>query len=201
MTAPAPPSSATGSSTRSTTRSTPTTGTVKLRAIFDNAEQILFPNQFVNIQLLVDTLHDSDIVPAAAIQRGAPGTFVYLVKPDETVAVRPVKLGPSDGQRVAVLDGLQPGEQVVVDGADRLRDGAKVTVARRPADRQAPASRKPRPDRRGGAGIGAAATRSANRAPAAGRTARAERPTHAAMTRLKQCSARAWRASPHHRLR
>jgi membrane fusion protein, multidrug efflux system len=68
-------------------------------------------------------------VPAAAIQRGAPGTFVYLAKPDHTVAVQKVKLGPGDGQHVAVLEGLQPGESVVVDGADRLKDGAKVTVA------------------------------------------------------------------------
>ncbi|MBV8336487.1 MAG: efflux RND transporter periplasmic adaptor subunit, partial [Alphaproteobacteria bacterium] len=106
-----------------------TTGTVKLRAMFNNENWILFPNQFVNIQLVVDRLHDVDIVPSAAIQRGAPGTFVYLVKPDHTVAVQKVKLGPGDGQHVAILDGLQPGESVVVDGADRLRDGAKVTIA------------------------------------------------------------------------
>src|SRR5271163_2556608 len=106
-----------------------TTGTVKLRAMFDNKQWILFPNQFVNVQLVVDTVHDVDIVPSAAIQRGAPGTFVYLVKPDHTVAVQKVKLGPGDGQHVAVVDGLQPGESVVVDGADRLRDGAKITLA------------------------------------------------------------------------
>ena len=106
-----------------------TTGTVKLRAIFDNEQEILFPNQFVNIQLLVDTLHDSDIVPRAAIQHGAPGAFVYVVKPDQTVAVQKVKVGPADGQNIAVLDGLQPGEKVVVDGTDRLREGAKVTMA------------------------------------------------------------------------
>ena len=106
-----------------------TTGTVKLRAIFDNEQEILFPNQFVNIQLLVDTLHDSDIVPRAAIQHGAPGAFVYVVKPDQTVAVQKVKVGPADGQNIAILDGLQPGEKVVVDGSDRLREGAKVMVA------------------------------------------------------------------------
>jgi membrane fusion protein, multidrug efflux system len=106
-----------------------TTGTVKLRAIFDNEQQILFPNQFVNVQLLVDTLHDADIVPSAAIQHGAPGAFVYVVKPGQTAAVQKVKLGPGDGQHIAVLDGLQPGEKVVVDGADRLREGAKVTLA------------------------------------------------------------------------
>src|SRR5271157_662831 len=75
-----------------------TTGTVKARAIFDNDQDTLFPNQFVNVQLLVDTMSDMDIVPSAAIQRGAPGTFVYLVKPDNTVAVEKVKLGPGDGQ-------------------------------------------------------------------------------------------------------
>jgi multidrug efflux system membrane fusion protein len=106
-----------------------TTGTVKLRAIFNNDQWILFPNQFVNVQLVVDTAHNVDIVPTAAIQRGAPGTFVYVVKPDKTVAVQKVKLGPTDGQRVAILSGLQPGESIVIDGADRLRDGAKITLA------------------------------------------------------------------------
>jgi multidrug efflux system membrane fusion protein len=107
----------------------PTTGTVKLRAIFDNEQETLFPNQFVNVKLLVNTLPDTDIVPNSAIQRGAPGTFVYLVKPDRTATVQKVKLGPSDGQRIAILSGLQPGDSVVIDGADRLRDGAKITVA------------------------------------------------------------------------
>ncbi|HEY1430810.1 MAG TPA: MdtA/MuxA family multidrug efflux RND transporter periplasmic adaptor subunit [Stellaceae bacterium] len=106
-----------------------TTGTVKLRAIFDNEQDNLFPNQFVNVKLLVDTLQNVEIVPSSAIQRGAPGTFVYLAKPDRTVAVQKVKLGPGDGQRIAILSGLQPGESIVVDGADRLRDGAKITVA------------------------------------------------------------------------
>ncbi|HYU14090.1 MAG TPA: efflux RND transporter periplasmic adaptor subunit, partial [Stellaceae bacterium] len=107
------------------------TGTVKLRAIFNNPEQILFPNQFVNIQLLVDTLQDATLIPNAAIQRGAPapGTFVYLVKPDQTVAAQPVTLGPGDDQRVTVTKGLEPGQLVVTDGADRLKDGAKVRLA------------------------------------------------------------------------
>jgi membrane fusion protein, multidrug efflux system len=105
-----------------------TTGTVKLRAIFDNEQEILFPNQFVNVKLLVDTLHDTDIVPVAAIQHGAAGAFVYVVKPDQTAAVHKVKLGPGDGQHIAVLDGLQPGEKVVVDGSDRLREGAKIAL-------------------------------------------------------------------------
>ncbi|HUC71262.1 MAG TPA: MdtA/MuxA family multidrug efflux RND transporter periplasmic adaptor subunit [Stellaceae bacterium] len=106
-----------------------TTGTVKLRAIFDNTDESLFPNQFVNIKLLVNTLQNVVLVPTAAIQRGAPGTFVYLVKPSNTVGVQTVKLGPGDGQRVAILSGLKSGEQVVDDGADRLKDGAKITVA------------------------------------------------------------------------
>ena len=106
----------------------PTTGTVKLRATFDNTEQILFPNQFVNIRLLVDTLHDASIVPLAAIQRGAPGTFVYLVKPDDTVAAQPVGLGPNDTQNVTITKGLTQGQAVVIDGADRLKDGAKVRL-------------------------------------------------------------------------
>ena len=106
-----------------------TTGTVKLRATFDNEQEILFPNQFVNIKLLVNTMHDTDIVPGSAIQRGAPGTFVYVVKPDRTVAVQKVKLGPTNGQQITILSGLRPGESVVIDGSDRLRDGAKVTVS------------------------------------------------------------------------
>jgi multidrug efflux system membrane fusion protein len=107
----------------------PTTGMVKLRATFDNADENLFPNQFVNIKLLVNTLHDTVLIPTAAIQRGAPGTFVYLVKPNRTVAVQTIKLGPGDGQHVAVLSGIEPGTQVVDDGADRLKDGAKISVA------------------------------------------------------------------------
>jgi len=137
-----------------------TTGTAKLRAIFDNDQEILFPNQFVNIQLLVNTLHDTDIVPRAAIQHGAPGAFVYVVKPDQTVAVQKVKVGPADGQNIAVLDGLQPGERVVVDGSDRLREGAKVTVAGSGGERQEPGEPKaaagpgapPQTDRQGQAG-------------------------------------------------
>lgn len=107
-----------------------TTGTVRLRAVFENADESLFPNQFVNVRLLVDTVKDATVVPIAAIQRGQPGTFVYLVKPDDTVTIRVVELGVSDGEKVAIAKGLQIGDQVVVDGVDRLRDGAKI---RRPA--------------------------------------------------------------------
>jgi len=116
-----------------------TTGTVKLRAEFDNKDTALFPNQFVNVQLLVDTLRDSAVVPTSAIQRGAPGTFVYVVNDDSTVAVRKVELGPVDGERVAVKDGLKTGERVVTDGADKLRDGIKVTLHEPGAAAPAPA--------------------------------------------------------------
>jgi multidrug efflux system membrane fusion protein len=105
-----------------------TTGTVKLRADFDNTDNALFPSQFVNARLLVDTLQNTVIVPTPAVQRGAPGTYVYVVNADNTVAVTPIKIGPADGDRTAVTSGLKAGQQVVIDGADRLRDKAKVTV-------------------------------------------------------------------------
>jgi multidrug efflux system membrane fusion protein len=105
-----------------------TTGTIKLRAQFANDDESLFPNQFVNIALLVDTLKGVTVIPAAGVQRGAPGTFVYLLSDDQTVTVRPVKLGVSSGDRVAVASGLSPGDRVVIDGADKLRNGAKVVV-------------------------------------------------------------------------
>jgi multidrug efflux system membrane fusion protein len=104
------------------------TGTVKLRAQFDNTDAALFPNQFVNVQLLLDTLHDATIVPTAAIQRGSAGTFVYLVKPDNTVTVRPVKQGAGEGENVSISSGLEPGDKVIIDGADKLREGAKIAL-------------------------------------------------------------------------
>jgi len=104
------------------------TGTVKLRAMFDNTDLKLFPNQFVNIRLLVDTLQNQTVVPVAAVQRGASGTYVFIVNPDKTVNQRSVKLGVQDGDKVAILDGLKPGDTVVVDGADRLRDGSEVLI-------------------------------------------------------------------------
>lgn len=116
-----------------------TTGTLKLRAEFANQDDSLFPNQFVNIRLLVDTLHEATVVPTSAIQRGAPGTFVYLVNADNTVAVKPVTLGPASGERIAIQAGLAPGDRVVVDGADRLRNGAKVV----PRNGDAPGGRGP----------------------------------------------------------
>jgi multidrug efflux system membrane fusion protein len=106
----------------------PTTGTVELRAMFDNSDQKLFPQQFVNIHLLVNTLSNQIIAPVAAIQRGTDGSFVYVVGKDRTVSVRNVTLGPTDNDKVAIASGLQPGDTVVVDGADRLKDGAKVSI-------------------------------------------------------------------------
>jgi multidrug efflux system membrane fusion protein len=109
-----------------------TTGTIKLRAQFDNTDSALFPNQFVNIQLLQDVLKDQIIIPNAAVRRGAPNgvatTFVYVVNADHTVSVRPVTLGVVDGENVAVTAGLKPGEIVVTEGGDRLRDGAPVQL-------------------------------------------------------------------------
>jgi multidrug efflux system membrane fusion protein len=105
------------------------TGTLKLRALFDNTDESLFPNQFVNIRLLVDTLHDVIVIPTAAIQRGAKGTYVYLVNADNsTVSMRPVTLGPTSGDNVAVDSGLAAGDRAVIDGADKLRDGAKIML-------------------------------------------------------------------------
>ncbi len=106
----------------------PTTGTIKLRAQFENEGRTLYPNQFVNIRLLLDTHKDATTMSTAGIQRGVPGTFVYLVNADSTVSVRPVKLGVTDGDRVEVLSGLVPGDRIVIDGADKLREGAKVVV-------------------------------------------------------------------------
>ncbi len=105
------------------------TGTVKLRAQFGNDDLALFPNQFVNVRLLVKTLHDVLTVPSAAVQRGAPGTYVYVVGEDNKVAVRKVTVGPTDVDTTAITDGLKVGDRIVVDGADRLRDGSAVMVA------------------------------------------------------------------------
>lgn len=105
-----------------------TTGTVKLRADFDNEDGALFPQQFVNVKLLVNTLHNQTIVPSAAIQRGASGAFVFVLNSDSTVSMRAVTLGAVDGDKQAIAKGLNVGETVVTDGADRLKDGADVEV-------------------------------------------------------------------------
>jgi multidrug efflux system membrane fusion protein len=114
----------------------PTTGTSRLKAVFPNNDGALFPNQFVNVRLWLDTRHGAIIVPAVAIQRGPTGTFVYVVQDDSTVAVRPVRIGLSEGNDVTIDDGLQPGENVVVDGAEKLTEGMKVTF-RQPGSNQA----------------------------------------------------------------
>ena len=121
-----------------------TTGTVKLKAQFANEDESLFPNQFVNIQLQVDVLKGATVIPTAAIQRGAPGTYVYAIKSDNTVAVEPVALGPAEAGKVAVQSGVAPGDRIVVDGADKLRDGAKITLPDGGADRQPAATDQPR---------------------------------------------------------
>ncbi len=109
-----------------------TTGTVKLRAQFANTDGLLFPNQFVNIQLIVNVLPNQLIIPNVAVHRGAPKgvltNFVYLINSDNTVSVRPVTLGTVDGDRVAVTDGIKVGDRVVTEGGDRLRDGAAVEL-------------------------------------------------------------------------
>jgi multidrug efflux system membrane fusion protein len=105
--------------------------------MFNNQDNLLFPNQFVNARLLVDTIHDAVIVPTSAVLNGSMGQFVYVVQDDSTVTVRPVKLGPVDGERTSIASGLQPGERVVIDGSDRLKEGAKITI---PADRPRGAS-------------------------------------------------------------
>ena len=107
----------------------PATGTIKLKAQFDNADERLFPNQFVNVRLLVETLPDATVIPSAAVQRGSQGAFVYVVGAEATAAVRPVSIGASGDERTQVTAGLVAGEQVVIDGVDRLRDGIKVKVA------------------------------------------------------------------------
>jgi multidrug efflux system membrane fusion protein len=116
----------------------PTTGSVKLRALFDNKDEKLFPAQFVNIRLLVDTLHNQTVVPVAAIQRGADGSFVFVVTPEKTVTQRNVTTGVQDGNNIQILSGIKPGDTVVIDGADRLRDGADVEIPNQTAKIAAP---------------------------------------------------------------
>src|ERR1700687_479045 len=105
-----------------------TTGTVKLKAEFPNQDGVLFPNQFVNVRMAVETRVDVTLVPTAAIQRGAPGTFVFLVRQDQTVSVTPVKVGATEGENTEIQSGVEPGNLVVVDGADKLREGSKIEM-------------------------------------------------------------------------
>ena len=128
------------------------TGTVKLKAIFPNQDTALFPNQFVNTRLLVDTEQNASLAPTAAIQRNAQGTFVYLIKPDNTAAMQPVTVGTTDGG-VAAVQGLQPGQVIAIAGFDKLQDGAKVSVSNASGGPNAPAN--------SGSGTGAATGSSA----------------------------------------
>jgi membrane fusion protein, multidrug efflux system len=108
-----------------------TTGTVRLKAQFPNDDNNLFPNQFVNVRMLIDIRRDVTTVPSAAIQRGTQGIYVYVVKDDRTVTLRLVKTGPSEGDMTTIESGVKSGELVVVDGTDRLREGAKVELPNR----------------------------------------------------------------------
>ena len=110
-----------------------TTGTVKLKAQFANDDSGLFPNQFVNARMLLDVKRDTVLIPSAAILRGTQGTFVYVVKDDKSVTVRPVKVGSTEGETAAIDSGVSAGEMVVIDGTDKLREGAKVEFSERSA--------------------------------------------------------------------
>jgi multidrug efflux system membrane fusion protein len=105
-----------------------TTGTIKLRALFKNADEKLFPNQFVNVNLKLATLREATVVPSAAIQRASFGTFVYVIKPDGKATIRKVTLGVSEGDRVAVTEGVKPGERIVLEGVDALQEGVQVEI-------------------------------------------------------------------------
>lgn len=115
------------------------TGTLKLRAQFDNADEALFPNQFVNIRLTVSSA-DAIVIPNAAVQFGSEGTYVYVIAADDTASLRSVRLGAAEGENVAVIDGLAAGERVVLEGIDNLREGAKVEVVAAPGQTPAPAA-------------------------------------------------------------
>jgi membrane fusion protein, multidrug efflux system len=124
---------------------TTSTGTVTLRASFPNQDERLFPNEFVNVQLLVDTLHQAVLVPTTAVLSGAPGNYVYLVNKDDTVSVHKITLGPSDGKNTMIASGLEVGDTVVTDGTDRLSDGAKIRVAAAPEPQQTSSNTDPLP--------------------------------------------------------
>ena len=128
------------------------TGTVKAKARFANGSGALYPNQFVNIRLLVDTVKDAVVVPTQAVRHGSQGDYVYTVDLDQNAKMTPVKVGQIDGERTAILSGVQVGDQVVTDGGDRLRDGARVVL---PGDVAALASAsKPQPKTGFFAGLG-----------------------------------------------
>jgi multidrug efflux system membrane fusion protein len=107
----------------------PTTGTIRLKAVFPNTDLRLWPGQFVNVKLQIDMQHDALTVASVAVQRGPNNLFVYLLKPDQTVSVQPVELGQDDGRTAVVLKGLTDGARVVVNGMSRLQNGSRVAVA------------------------------------------------------------------------
>ena len=137
-----------------------TTGTVKLKAIFANSDISLFPNQFVNARLLVDTQQNATLVPTAAIQRNPQGAFVYVVKSNQA-AMQPVTIGTTDGG-VAAVQGVNPGDAIAITGFDKLQDGAKVSIQKPPADSNSPANAS------SGSGNGKSAENEGSRAPAPG---------------------------------
>jgi multidrug efflux system membrane fusion protein len=106
----------------------PTTGTVRLKATFENKDNELFPNQFVNARLLIDVIKSAIVAPSVAIQRGPQGPYMYVVKPDHTVTIHPITVGEIQGGDVSVISGISDGDLVVVDGAERLREGARVEL-------------------------------------------------------------------------
>jgi len=106
----------------------PTTGTVRLKAVFRNSNHELFPNQFVNARLLLQVKRETTVVPASALQRSARGAYVYVVTPELTAKVRPVKNGPAEEDLVSIDEGLSQGELVIVEGMERLREGSKVEL-------------------------------------------------------------------------
>lgn len=110
----------------------PTTGTYKLKAVFSNGDNVLFPNQFVNVHMLVDVKHNLMIIPAAAIQRGPQGTYVYAVAGSDTVKIRPVTVAQTTANNVGISNGLNDGDVVVIDGQDKLQDGSKVATTYSP---------------------------------------------------------------------
>jgi multidrug efflux system membrane fusion protein len=118
-----------------------TTGTVKLKAMFPNTDGALFPSQFVNARLLVDTLHNVTLIPTPAIQRNAQGAFVYVIGADQTASIHPVTPGVTDGTMTQV-EGIEPGSTLAITGFDKLQDGSKIIV-RQPSQNAPQGSGKP----------------------------------------------------------
>jgi multidrug efflux system membrane fusion protein len=119
------------------------TGTLRLKAEFANEDELLFPNQFVNVRMRVRTLEHAVVIPSAAVQFGSRGTYVYIVDKENKAAVRDIVLGPIDGTQQAVTKGLQPGDPVVLEGLDRLREGRGVVIANESPPTTSPVSSAP----------------------------------------------------------